>query len=81
MINPYGLTYSSLQNYEDTAIAGFYLINKYLHYPISELKIGCDLNGDGDQNDDVWVNEFLMFKENPPGLDITERICEFCELN
>jgi len=64
----YGKKYLSLEEIDDTAIAGFYIRGLY---EVAESVIQMDLNSDYDWADIVTVPVFL-FRKNTEGLDLYE---------
>ncbi len=64
----YGVVYSSLQNIDNNAIDGFFVVINAL---IDEMNVNIDLNQDGDKIDDGVNTLIMLFKKNPPGLDIS----------
>ena len=62
-----GKTYASLQEIDDQAIAAY--AERDYSRQVNESDIGVDLNNDGDTNDQVIVNAYII-KKNPPGLDL-----------
>lgn len=66
----YGLRHASLQEIDDNAIDGFYRGPGKLS--VDEPVVKLDLNGDGDMVDLGVDTVAIIFRKNPPGLDIQE---------
>jgi hypothetical protein len=66
----YGLRHANLQEIDDNAIDGFYKGPGQL--PVDEPVVNQDLNGDGDKVDLGVITTAIIFRANPPGLDIKE---------
>ncbi len=62
----YGIQHASLQSIDDT-IDGFYIAGTY---PVDEPAVSMDLNGDGDETDLNVIVNVILFRKNPPGLNI-----------
>ena len=71
----YGTTHTSLTDFEKNAIAGYCLV---INATVDEAAYSLDLNGDGDEVDDV-IHKVLLVRKNPAGLDanITQAITNY----
>jgi hypothetical protein len=66
----YGVKYQSLDDIDDTAIAGYYL--GPVLYPVDEPVVDLDLNGNGNKTDLQIDTPVILFRKNPVGLDLHE---------
>lgn len=63
----YGIKYDSLAEIDDEAVDGYYLQTQM---DLNEQVVDLDLNDDGDKDDSAVRTGVMLFKKNPPGLDL-----------
>ena len=66
----YGIKHTSLLTLDSNAIDGYYIIEH--NYPVDEPAVNLDLNNDGDLTDMGVPTTVILFRQNPPSLDIYE---------
>jgi hypothetical protein len=70
----YGTTYNSLAEIDDQAVSGHFGKSTQLNpWPVNELHVNLDLNGDGQIEDvDVPLANVFLIQDNPPGNQLEE---------
>ena len=71
----YSVTYSSLAEIDNVAIAGYW--QRIFGFPVDESVVGLDLNGDGDMLDLGVPTPVFVLQKNPTGNQLVEVLREY----